>query len=290
MAKRNRDIDNLRREVRKRVQAVNRKIRRYEQLGVNIAGTEFDPRRENAPIDRWRRSDLERYRNNLNQFQSRRNQFVPDAHSRPIPATEWRGYKRLEKRANVIADKNFDEIKDIYIPESGLTIGEREKYFGGDNSPSDPVVNTPFKRVEREPDYITSRKTLAKLTKQMQKKIRPEFIQDFVKNGRAELAAMLEKAERPDIAAAAATLSDKQFHILWGYTGFADAVYLDYSAADGGGHKNAQMQQNQAQSAMDLIEQVKSLDPNNPKPEQSPKPQTFAERKAAMNSRNKRKK
>lgn len=225
---RNSELEAHRALVRKRVQDVNRKIRRLEKEGVNLAGTEFDPRRPQAPIHKYNTSQLVAYKRKLDNFQSRKTQFVGDTHARPIPIAEWRGYLRPQRAATKFAQRIQETLNSIFVEPTGLTIGQREAAMRDTLFPrtANSASNNPLQVIQRIPKQIESRKALERLTKDMQRKVGQASIDEFVKRSRVEARSLMKY--RVGLAERFDQLTDKQFHIIWAYSGVAMELSQDY--------------------------------------------------------------
>lgn len=223
-------IDELRAEVRKRQQAVNRKLRRYDRNGIELSGTEHDPRRPGVDISRMRSRDLTSYLNRLNGFMSRSTQFVGDRKGRPIAMSEWRRYKRAETAANRRADRLYNTIKDIKMPGGQMTLGQRHAAVTNSDFPitANHTVNSPLHKVKRAPRTLENKRALNKFTKQQQRKVDPQFAQMTVNRGRREAYKMLAAVGDMAEIRALKGLTDKQFHILWSYTEYATLKSTKY--------------------------------------------------------------
>ncbi|URG18047.1 terminal protein [Curtobacterium phage Ayka] len=257
------DINELRRQVRMRQQAANRKAKRIQNAGVNIAGTPYDPRRENAPIDKMRSRDLQTYLKQLNGFMSRKTQFVPDTWGRPIHAQKWRAYKRAETRANRKAENMADMLKHYTMPGSDVTLAERHAYAKDTEFPNtaNHTVNSPLRKVSRMPSSIASEKALARLTKQQQGKVDPQFFEMTVKRGRIEATKMLKKLGDTEQIKALKGLTDKQFHILWSYTPYSDNTSIRYEngKVEDRGRAEDQMDNTETEVAKSWLRWAKKL-------------------------------
>lgn len=259
------DIARLRKELKQRVQAANRKVNRLEKQGIEITGTEFDPRRENPRIDRYNSNQVESYRAKLDAFVDRKNRFVGDTRGRPIPRSEWQAYKRAESRANRKSDNAFNKIKDVYVPSAGQTIAQREASTKSEfPRTANPAVNSPFNKITRKPEQLASRKALEALTKQQQAKVDPRYMEQFVADGRVQLEKMMKVINRPEMQERFDKLTTKQFHLIWGYTNAADDLSTDYEiiTASGKGKSNKSDEKLQADSlenVSDILDWVSKI-------------------------------
>ncbi|QXG07810.1 hypothetical protein [Curtobacterium phage Reje] len=251
MAKNNGN-DEIRREIRRRLQSVNRKVRRIENSGVEISGTEFDPRRRDAPLNRYNRVQLNNYRKRLDSFMDRSNQFVGDSSRRPIPRKEWQAYKGPERAANRNADKLARKYGDIKLPDGNTVLG-RDAMARNVNFPmtANAASNSPLHKLERVPRNIASRKALKRLTQQQQAKVNPFYQDKLVSAGRRDARKMLKELGDTETQKKLNKLTDKQFHVLWAYTEFPDLLSRRYTGPEGKGADLDEMNRADRQIALD---------------------------------------
>lgn len=258
------DINSLRREVERMRRAATRKVSRIKtRHGVNVTGTEFDPRRGTQLHERYTAAQLTAYKARLESFLSRQNQYVPDASARPIPRAEWQGYKAREDAYRQVAGTVYENLKNVELP-SGETVAERlSKMNVVHKQMHNPVTNLFFDPHERMSQDVVSREALKKLKKDLDRKARPETLRAKVREAKEQFAKMAEVINEPDFRKAVTGLSDKQFVALWNYTNFASAIVMAYESAkkmlspkeESWGHEKVRQQTN---DAMSLVEWAKS--------------------------------
>src|SRR5699024_8847280 len=220
----------LRAMANRRHRAATNKISRLKNdVGVNVSGSEVDPRRNRANIKNYTEKQLRSYINQLDSFVSRRTQFVPDAHRRPIPATQWREYQRLEKKYNQKISTRFDRYRDIDLGPSGMTVGQRMEMM----TPKFPymqdrAVNTPYTPLNRRSSNIGSERALRRLTEDMKSRLEDSYSTQRIKAGREQFEEMSKLLDAPGLARRVRNLSDAQFEVMWDFTGFATAASLGY--------------------------------------------------------------
>ena len=216
----NNDIKALRNLVRKRRAAVTAKETRIEKnTGINIKGTKEDPRLPPSVVDRYTRTQLNSYLGRLNAFMSRSNGYIADASGSLIKRSEWESYTGVERRYNAIAKKDFDKIKNLLDPISGVKISDREKIMNPDSKRAQgDVIHRPFSEVHRKPQNIKNEKSLVILRKSLEKKLAKNYLPKQIASQRRQARDMAKNA---GIKIDFASLSDLQFNALWNYTGFA---------------------------------------------------------------------
>lgn len=227
----NDELKNLRAQVRKRRNAVTAKENRIKRnTGVDIRGTAQDPRRPLSVVDRYNRIQLLSYLRELDSFMSRNNGFVQGA-SGVLPKQEWIAYKKLEQKYNRIGAAHFEDIADIFIDLSGMTVRERERLMEPDSKRAQgDIRHKPFSPLNRDSKNIKSPEALRKLKESLEKKVMPDYLPKQIASARKQLAAMLTGEGLSGLLKQANALSDNQFNVLWNYTGFAGAVSAVYGS------------------------------------------------------------
>lgn len=228
------ELRSLRAMANRRHRAATRKISRLKtDVGVNVSGTNVDPRRNRANIKNYTEKQLRSYIRQLDTFTSRKTQYVPDAHRRPVPATRWREYQRLEKQYNAKVQERFANYRDIHLTPSGMTIGQRMEFITPSKFPhmQDRAVNTPYTPLNRKPTSIGSGRALDQLIKEMKNRVSERYFEGQLSAGREQFKEMMELLDDPGLARKVSALSDEQFEALWNYTQFPTALSLGYDQA-----------------------------------------------------------
>lgn len=265
------NLEDLRVELKRRRQLANRKVRRIENEGVEIAGTKHDPRSQ-TDVKKLNVKQLQSELNKLTTFSSRRTQFVGGHRGRPIPIVEWRKYSAAQKAANESANALYERYRNIVIDRNGTTIGERDAYTRSDfPNTANPAVNSPFKKIERVPRQVTTQKALKQMTKQQQAKIDPKHMENFVREGKRDLRKMLKVAGQSDMMRDIDKLTTKQFHILWGFTSFAMDISIAYengkrAEKHGPSRSDEQTTQGSMDGAREMLDFIKTIPDDDSKP------------------------
>lgn len=259
------ELSDLRNQIARMRKAATRKISRNKtQRGVDISGSEFDPRRSTSAPKNYTASQLRAYRNELAGFLSRENQFVPDATRSPLPRSEWEAYKRREQAYRDTAGSVYERVKNVELP-SGESIQERmAKMDVLHKRMHNPTVNTIFDPHNRQPQDIVSREALKKLNDDLKQKANPHNLRRRISQSREQFEKMAEVVNEPGLIDAVKQLTHDQFVALWNYTNFASAVALSYDSAkkmlspkeESWGHE---MIRQQMADANQLIEWAKNL-------------------------------
>lgn len=232
--------ERLRREIARRRKAATDKINRLKKNnGINIAGTEHDPREHYNSVRNKNVKQLRDYLGKLSEFTDRSNTYVPGARGAILSNKSWDEYKRLEDQYNAIGAKHLDNIKDIVIPGKGLTIGERTEEVLSKRAQGD-IFNRPYGVISRKSTNIEGSESLKKLTDDLRRKLSKNYLPNTLKKQRERLNDLFITLGNPEwehpktgetISAieAANNLSDYQFDIFYNYGGGANTVYVQYA-------------------------------------------------------------
>lgn len=222
----NSELESLRKEVRKRRSAVTAKENRIKRnTGVDIRGTKEDPRRPLDVVDKYNKTQLRNYLNKLNAFMNRSVGYVAGAGGVPIPKKDWLEYKKLEKQYNSVGAMHFEDVANIFIPNAGMTIKQRDATIRPDSiTAQGDIVVRPYSEISRNSTNIATPESIKKLIADMKKKTSKGYLSGMIKAAREQLNQMLDNIGNSELKTEANSLSDNQFNILWNYTNFATNV------------------------------------------------------------------
>ncbi len=232
------DVQRLRDEVKKARQRAGAKISRNRQKGIEIGGTEADPRRNPALHKRYNAVQLRTYLRELNEFNSRNMQFVAGARGAPLERTAWARYKHAESRYNAVGAEHDAQVADIFIPTSGMTIRERQSTIHP--TAQGEFANRPYSQVQLRPSQVPNGGALDKLIKEMQRRNSRNYLPGELKKSREQMKDMLNAIGHTEFVERADGLSENQLDIMWNYTATARLVSLVYEmmklrSSDSGG-------------------------------------------------------
>lgn len=219
-------------EARKRHNAANRKASRLRSMGVEINGTQIDPRRSLKTVGRYNRKQLEAYISRLNAFTSRGTQYVPTAQNYPADRSRWEEYKRLESLLRQKAQKQMSKVGKHKLPNGMLTVEERLRAM----SPTFPSfmefsATSPNKVPNLSSRDLQGPDALEKMIESVKRKLKRDYYPSLVKTGRDSARKMLNEIGQTGIADKLDSLTDKQFEILWTYSPFTANLNLNYQYA-----------------------------------------------------------
>lgn len=224
--RRNEELEELRNEVRARHRAATNKVSRLRRRGVELAGTNYDVRRDLSKIKTYNAAQLKAYRDRLNSFTARTNGFVPGDSGVPLPSAKWREYKRLEQQYNRIGNREYAKVGETFLPQPGVKVRDRRSMLA--QSALGGAVQSPYQEINRNNRGITSEAALDKITEQMRTKTSRDYLPGEIAKAREQFTEMLKTIGNSEYINAAKNLSDDQFDTLWNYTSFATEVSSDY--------------------------------------------------------------
>lgn len=197
--------------------------------GVEVAGTKFDPRISPDRVKRLNSRQLQSYIQRLDSFVSRETQFVPDRQNKPMRGSLMNQYKSLETEYNRRVNTKFDDVKDIFLPSIGLTIGERMRAMIPEKQQfGNRAVNAPYAPPVRLSKNFDSEQGLKRMIQDMKKRLRTDFEMKQLKRSQREFGQMSNIIKRPDLVKDVSDLTPEEFGILWNYTNFATVSSLMY--------------------------------------------------------------
>jgi hypothetical protein len=231
----NQELNAKREQVAYLTKRANHKISRLRRSAdVEVAGSQYDVRKPKAVVNRLTSRQLDAQIARLSQFNDRSTQFVGDIKKRPIPASEWRDYKRAETTFAKHMDAQYSKIKDLVLPgQEGSkgyeTIDQRRARSVSDRRlAGNPTVQDPFGPPVRLPGTITSRQALKALTKDLKNKNRPGWDNKELARQIGEAKQILDRIGDKTLADKVAKMTAQQFSTLWNATPFSGALGTEY--------------------------------------------------------------
>ena len=265
MAKR--DIDRLRDLARQRHRAATNKASRLRAKGVEVTGTNLDPRKNAGDIQKMRTRDLNAYINRLDKFVSRETKYEQGAKA-VLSGNLFHTYKSLEAAVNRKNLKPYQSIKDQFLDSLGMTV---EQFQG--TKPTNPQTGNPASRaphlpVNRSAKQIVDDKALQKLIKDMQKKLTPDHDFKVVQRDQYTALKLLKDTGLTDVMSAIAEMDAKKFSFMWNYTDFARIASQEYFIASSTMHDSKSLAalqgtfDTQVKAMRKIIKDVKRMELN----------------------------
>ncbi len=233
-----REIQEKRALVAQRHRAATRKVSRLKAKGVEVSGTKVDPRRNLSNVKRYTEKQLDSYLSELNNFTSRKTTFAPGVKGKPLEGSLWNQYLGVQKAYNAMTAKQFESVKDIFLPSHGTTIEGLQA-----SKPLHPISGNPASRapnvpVDRSSKGIPGDKQIKKLIKDLRNKMRPDYQANIDKRNKKTAMKMLIGIGDLGILEDIGAMSQKKFATLWNYTNFAMIASFDYAIAKSQYHDN----------------------------------------------------
>lgn len=221
------DAKRIRVEVERRIKSVNAKIARTKKAtGANIAGTEFDPRRRMGIEKNYNVKQLTNYLSSLNEFMRRGNQFVSGVKGAPIPRGAFKLYKGLESEYRAAGEAHDAAVGGLNTP-TGMTVRQNKAMVP---EAAGSAVYGPYRKLDRESTDIASAGALKKLTRDMVNKLKPDYLENKISEGRENIEKALIIMGDEEYLQQIRELSDYQFDAMWFGTNFAEAAFMKYHA------------------------------------------------------------
>lgn len=229
-----REIDKRRADLIAQRKRATTKINRMAKVyGADVSGTRYDPRLPAERIKRMTSRELTAYQRRLDTFMERGTGFVGAA---MLPLDEVKRYVQTERRYNRLAAPVYDAYKDLPGPGGQQTVAQRDALMAGRPRMATDASNRPLSPVNRDPRDIASLKGLRKLTRQLERKIRPGAYERNVKRGRTQANQMLKEIGDKNLTKQIRKLTDREFDFLFNFHGMANDLRTRYrgaKAADG---------------------------------------------------------
>lgn len=166
-------------EARRKERAATKKVSRNEADGINLARSQYDPRVGARRLETMSTRELKSHARRLDEFVSRRTQFVNIFGGTPAPRAMWNEYVRLQAINNERAQRFLDTYGQIRLPGQDLTIAGRIAA----TTPEQRVNNQGrvHEHIEREPWSITGTKQLQTLVDSMKKKAAGDYLERTIR-------------------------------------------------------------------------------------------------------------
>lgn len=228
------ELERLRAEVRKAQRAATNKVSRLKVQGIDIWRTAADPRRDPRKAKRYNRKQLQAYLNELNTFRSRETRFERPRANVGADA-QWKVYKRLEHRYNVIARREAAKVDQVTLPGQDATLGARMRELRSQ------VLRTSgervrFEGIRRRREDLHSDSAIPKLIVDMQRRVNPRYQEVQLANQRANARKLLDQSD--GVTRGEKTMMGRltpyQFNLLWNYTEFPTLISSRYRSQSAG--------------------------------------------------------
>lgn len=225
-------VDDLRDELIKRQRAATAKISRNKRVkGINLAGTEFDPRIPTAKIKRLTSAQLKTRLQKVNMFLRRDSQFVALNGGKPLSIQRWRQFNAELTKYNAKGAQVLESLKNVKLPFGDRTIGQRELDRREKTRGVGDPVNRTYEHLPFKPSNIADVRALEAFEKNLKRRNSLEYKPERVRQARWELDQMLKRIGNEDARARVSYLSDEQFFAFWEYGSHANDIGMQYDIA-----------------------------------------------------------
>lgn len=230
---RDNELDALRAEVRRRQKAANDKVYRLKRRGIEVQNTGHDIRRDLSKTKTYNKTQLRAYIGQLNSFVDRKNAFVPGHKGVPIPARVWRENVREQQKLEAAGKQHYKLVKGFKLPGQDARVKDRDKEIRSKRraAMAGEAVARPYDMANRVSRMFTSDKAVEKLTRDLKRKNRPDYLPRTIKRQRGEMMSMLKEMGNLEQMERFAALTDFQFDVAFNYTSLATEASRGYAAA-----------------------------------------------------------
>lgn len=227
------ELVDLRRAALKSESLVSRKIRRMSKgdYGIDISGTEYDPRVGKDAISRMTGDRLKALLEKQTRFRRPSAGYYRGARGTIVTREAYRNYVNSVRKINTTVDKEQHKYDDVFIKPLGMTVKERRAM----TTPSHPVHGTEaydgMKKLKvYSPGQLMGTEG-AKMIALRNDDIRRQFSsRELVTKARGYMNEMMDKIGDEAARAKFNSLSDEQFWFIWAYTDFPEELSLKYLA------------------------------------------------------------
>lgn len=250
------DINDIRAEVLRRQKAANAKIARLRRKGVQLAGSEFDVRRDPGKVARYNSKQLQSYLGQLNEFTHRRNQFVALSEGVPARAHVYNHAQRIAAEYNAFVQEHESAILGTKLPSvaSGnpaleaakSTIGDFQQNIAGKRARGKGGVSRPLNIEERNAFEFVSEARIQDWQNSLRQKMRPGYMSERIEKQRYQMLQAVSNFGDTELMEMAKNLNDEQLDTLWNYTDAPRDLFSGY-------HMHQLMSANKADSTAESI-------------------------------------
>ena len=223
----------LRKAALKSESLVARKIKRMAKgdYGIDITGTEYDPRVGKYSISRMSGDRLKKLLEKQAYFRRPHVGYYRGARGTIVTRQAYRNYVNSVRKINNSIYAEQDKYKDVYIKPLGMTVKERRAMM----TPTHPVHGTEaydgMKKLKiYSPTQLMGTEG-AKMIALRNDDIRRQYTsREMVTKARGYMNQMMDVIGDEEIRLKFNSLSDEQFWFIWAYTDFPNELALKYDA------------------------------------------------------------
>ena len=214
----NKDLSELRALARARHRAATKKISRLNRdVEVIVSGTKYDPRRNVKNISKYNKKQLESYINQLNAFQSRKTQFVPDKDQKPIRLEVWKRYKGTEQQYNLEVQKRRTRYDYLSKPGQDKPSDRQKRATPHNIAKANRTTNVDVE-LNRNSTSISSEENLDKLTRNLLDRMTPRHRDRVRDRNRRTVKNIISDYGDSEMSELFSNLTDEQFDYFWDFS------------------------------------------------------------------------
>lgn len=223
----------LRKDALKSEALVSRKIKRMSKgdAGIDITGTEYDPRVGKDAISRMSGDRLKKLLERQARFRKPTVGYYRGARGTVVDRQAYRNYVNSVRKINNSVEKEQHKYDDVYIKPLGMTVKERRAMM----TPSHPVHQTEAYDGMKKLKVYSPQQLMgsegAKVIALRNDDIRRQFTsRELVTKARGYMNDMMDRIGDEAARTKFNSLSDEQFWFIWAYTDFPEELSLKYLA------------------------------------------------------------
>lgn len=223
----------LRKAALKSESLVTRKIKRMAKgdYGIDITGTEYDPRVGKYSISRMSGDRLKKLLEKQAYFRKSHVGYYRGARGTIVTRQAYRNYVNSVRKINNSVDAEQNKYRDVYIKPLGMTVLERRAMM----TPSHPVHGTDaydgMKKLKiYSPTQLMGTEG-AKMIALRNDDIRRQYNSgELISKARGYMNQMMDIIGDEEVRDKFNSLSDEQFWFIWAYTDLPEELSLKYLA------------------------------------------------------------
>ena len=227
------ELLNLRKAALKSESLVTRKVRRMTRgdAGIDITGTEYDPRVGGDAISRMSGDRLKKLLEKQAHFRRAHVGYYKGARGTIVTRQAYRNYVNSVRKINNSVEKEQHKYDNVFIKPLGMTVKERRAAM----TPSHPVHGTEAYDGMKKLKIYSPQQLMgtegAQVIALRNDEIRRQYqSRELVSKARGYMNQMMDVICDEAVRAQFNSLSDEQFWFIWAYTDFPEELSLKYDA------------------------------------------------------------
>lgn len=227
------ELGELRAAALKSEALVSRKIKRMAagDSGIDITGTEYDPRVGKDAISRMSGDRLKNLLENQKRFRRPSVGYLRGARGTVVTRQAYRNYVESVKRVNRRVEAEQRKYENIFIEPLGMTAKERRAMI----TPAHPVHGTEaydgMKKLKiYKPEQIMGTEGAKTIAHQNSKMTHMYGTGEMITTARGYMNDMMDVIGDEELRTKFNSLSDQQFWFIWSHTDFPNELAMKYIA------------------------------------------------------------